>query len=354
MKKYMAGPQYEFWCSQIKQGRKNPKGHRWTTKEKAFALTLFHASPKCYKLLRKTVKLPSIRTLQNLMSNVNLHPGFNQPILNAIKKKTEKMSPTEKLCVVITDEMTIKSSLVYAEHKDRVEGLQDLGRNNRTSSAANHASVFLVRGITNKWKQMFGYFFTASTIQAARLRSLILEAVEVLKSAGLLPVVFLCDQGSNNRSALSQLGVEADHPYFLAGNSTVYAMYDPPHLLKNTRNNFISGYVLNEKNISWDFVIDLHKYDEKRNIKMCHKLTYRHVYPPPFAKMKVNLAAQTLSHSVAAAMETLLELDIWSDERKEDARETAKFIENMDCLFNTFNSKRLKCSHPLKGGKFPK
>lgn len=88
----MAGPQFEieFWCSQMKEARKNPKGHMWTTKEKVLALNLFHACPICYRLLRKTCEVPSIRTLQNLTSNVNLHPGFTQAIMNAIIRKLRK------------------------------------------------------------------------------------------------------------------------------------------------------------------------------------------------------------------------------------------------------------------------
>ena len=56
--------------------------------------------------------------------------------------------------------------------------------------------------------------------------------------------------------------------------------------------------------------------------------------------MRVNLAAQILSHSVAAGISFLVKVK----ELQDDAMSTAKFIEHFDALFNTFNSKTLKSS----------
>ena len=57
----------------------------------------------------------------------------------------------------------------------------------------------------------------------------------------------------------------------------------------------------------------------------------------------MNLAAQVLSHSVAAGISFL----VTAKELPEDAIETAKFIEHFDALFNTFNSQSLKSSQRL-------
>ena len=50
--------------------------------------------------------------------------------------------------------------------------------------------------------------------------------------------------------------------------------------------------------------------------------------------MHVNLAAQVLSHSVAAGISTLVSLK----HLPENAMYTAQFVEQFDALFNTFNS----------------
>jgi len=46
----------------------------------------------------------------------------------------------------------------------------------------------------------------------------------------------ICDSGTNNVAALKSLGVTENTPYFLVGNDRIYAVFDPPHLLKCLRN----------------------------------------------------------------------------------------------------------------------
>ena len=77
---------------------------------------------------------------------------------------------------------------------------------------------------------------------------------------------------------------------------------------------------------------------------MAPKLTDKHITLPPFATMRVNLAAQILSHSVAAGINTLCSLGKLPDE----ASATAEFIETFDQLFNAFISARLMRSHKYK------
>ncbi|KAJ8913991.1 hypothetical protein NQ315_008983, partial [Exocentrus adspersus] len=53
----------DFLISQLRCAKKSPRGRRWTTQDKVLALALFKKSPKCYRLLRKIVALPSKNTL---------------------------------------------------------------------------------------------------------------------------------------------------------------------------------------------------------------------------------------------------------------------------------------------------
>ena len=68
--------------------------------------------------------------------------------------------------------------------------------------------------------------------------------------------------------------------------------------------------------------------------------TDKHIQLPPFSAMQINLAAQILSHSVAASISFLVKVK----ELQDDAMSTANFVEHFDALFNTFNSKTLKSS----------
>jgi len=65
---------------------------------------------------------------------------------------------------------------------------------------------------------------------------------------------------------------------------------------------------------------------------MASKLTYAHVHPEPFEKMKVRLAAQVFSE--AAGMSAALNQGILPTSSKS----TINFTNNMDRLFDIFNS----------------
>ena len=110
-------------------------------------------------------------------------------------------------------------------------------------------------------------------------------------------------------------------------------MYDQQHLLKNVRNNLKSSdFLIGEDHIKWTYIEDFYNRDSKLPIRMAPKLTQKHIVLPPFTKMRVSLAAQTLSHSVAAGISTLSALE----HMEMDAINTANYWERFDCLFSVF------------------
>ena len=116
-----------------------------------------------------------------------------------------------------------------------IEGLEDLGNIlGRTKATVSSAIVFMVRGIRAKWKQPISFYLT---VTHGILQELIQETIRSVLSTGLNPLGVVCDQGPNNRACLSRLGVSSDHPYFHLDGRRCLVFYDPPHLLKNNRNN---------------------------------------------------------------------------------------------------------------------
>ena len=159
-------------------------------------------------------------------------------------------------------------------------------------------------------------------------------------------MALICDQGTNNRRFLQILEkVSIEKPYIVYNNKRVFVIYDPPHLLKNVWNNFMkSNYKYGDVEVRWQYFVDFYNRDKTMSIRMAPKLTDRHIILPPFSAMRVNLAAQTFSHSVAAGINTLCTLNYLPN----DASVTAEFIETFDQLFNTFNSASRKSSHKYK------
>lgn len=78
----------------------------------------------------------------------------------------------------------------------------------------------------------------------------------------------------------------------------------------------------------------MYAIDAQREFRLAPKLINSHIRPTNFEKMKVKYAVQVLSASVASALRTLVTLGLLPS----DALATAEFIENMDNLFDVFNS----------------
>lgn len=194
---------FAFVRTQLRMSQRKCQGYRWTTQDKTFFLSLWHTSPKCYRLLCRVFSMPSVRTLQKNNQAVDFKTGFNNNVLATMKKFMETIKPIDKLCAIITDEMSLKEALHYDEAADRVEGFEDFGRGQRTPYVANYASAFMVRGLFTKWKQLFGYCFTSGPIPHTRLQSMLFDGIRELRKAGMECLVFICDQGAGNRAMLT-------------------------------------------------------------------------------------------------------------------------------------------------------
>ncbi|XP_033502419.2 uncharacterized protein LOC117269502 [Epinephelus lanceolatus] len=351
LQRVLPAKSFAFVYTQIRMCERKAPGFRWSTKDKAFFLSLLHTSPKCYRLLCKVFSMPSVRTLKKVMKSVDFKPGFNRSVLTTMQKAMENTKPMDKVCAIITDKMSIKEAVHYNESADKVEGFEDLGKGQRSPYVANYASAFMVKGLFKEWKQLFGYCFSSGPIPHDRLQSLLFEGIRELRSAGMECLVFICDQGAGNRAMLTRLGVTKDQPYFDVDGIRIFCMWDPPHLIKNIRNNWRNhGFQLDGNEITWAILEDLYAYDSKQEIRLCCRLTKKHVYLPPFASMHVRFATQVLSHSVAVGIKTLSEVKRLTGKLQQNYIAAAKFCESFNGLFDCFNSKQLKDSHKLKSG----
>ena len=108
---YISGNALKFVAAQLRLSGSKRQGYRWSDDEKTFASQMYHASPKCYKLLRRAFALPSRATLHRLLRNLAMKPGFNEGILDALKIKVDHMKDNSKICSLVFDEMPIKEGI---------------------------------------------------------------------------------------------------------------------------------------------------------------------------------------------------------------------------------------------------
>ena len=129
--------------------------------------------------------------------------------------------------------------------------------------------------------------------------------------------------------------------YFKYNDRKIHVFADVPHLLKLLRNHFLDqGFILpSGKRFVKKDLIDILQ-DDKDEFRMCHKLKLKHFNCSGPERMRVVLAAQLFSHSVATAVKVLAEASrVMSKEEKERYYEISEFIELINNSFDIMNSR---------------
>jgi hypothetical protein len=256
-----------------------------------------------------------------------------------MKQKGSKMTESERVCALVFDEISLKTSVSYDCKADCIVGYENFGQLGSTGKLANHALVLMARGLLTKWKQPLAYFQVSNTTSADLLKRIIEQCIGKLSDVGFTTVCIICDQGATNQQMFKLFGVTPDQPYATVMDRSVNFLFDPPHLLKCLRNNLMKhDFELNGHRIKWDYIVKFHERDSRQTLKLAPKLTQKHLNLPPFAAMRVRLAAQIFSHSVAAGISTHVSFGVLPEE----AVHTANFIENVDSLFDCLNSSAIK------------
>lgn len=315
--KNMRKPAQLFVHMQL-QSAKNPKGRRFTIDEKVLALSMYKKSPKAYSLLYKYFTLPSSKAMKRLLSQIKLYPGINPILFQKIKKTVLEKDASDRLCSLMFDEMSLSPQIFYNKQKDTFEGFANSG----DVRFADHALVFMIKGLKQNFKQPVAYYFT-NGLQKIELKKLIKCVVSELQKSGLIIINSVCDQSSVNVSTITELvndtrasylrlGKEWRHDFFSINGQNIIPLYDVPHLIKGIRNNLLNKdmvYTSNNENkmVKWEYYQQVYTADKTYGeLRLLNKITEEHIVPEKINKMKVKSATQIFSHSVAVVTEHLV------------------------------------------------
>uniref|UniRef100_A0A096LQR8 THAP-type domain-containing protein n=1 Tax=Poecilia formosa TaxID=48698 RepID=A0A096LQR8_POEFO len=329
------------------------KGHEYSNEYREFALTLHLHGPKAYKYLgeKRRFPLPHPHTLQRWLCSVDDRPGLNKMMLDMLERKCQEDHAKYGFVALILDAMAIRKHVQYNLHTQSLSGFVDLGDGNNETEVATEALMFMVVGL----QAPIAYYLTAS-LSPDTQKVLVSHALEELHARGIRVLCITMDGHATNISMCNQLGCElkgnpqeplkTNFPHPVTGEK-VFVMMDPCHMLKLTRNMLqaYSPIATTTGHINWKYIYHLNDVQKQHGLHAANKISDKHVYFENH-KMRVSLAAQTLSRSVSVALRTMRDLGY---SLFKDCEATAAFIEMIDRMFDTMNAR-----NPLaKGFKAP-
>ncbi|XP_014206477.2 pre-mRNA-splicing factor Syf2 [Copidosoma floridanum] len=93
------------------------------------------------------------------------------------------MTEEERECILMWDEMSIKTWLQYDPKRDLIEGFADLGIFGGSPRRGNHVLVFLLRGRQFDWRQPICYYVSHNAVDGKMLGKIILDVIKYVEKA---------------------------------------------------------------------------------------------------------------------------------------------------------------------------
>lgn len=325
-----------------------PDFHSFPPEVRSFALNLNFYSPKGYAYVRRILKnrLPHQRTIRKWLQTSSCEPGFTSESFSALEKAvTEASSRGQKLiCNLVFDEMAIRERIEWAGNKSY--GYVDFGNGCESDVKATQVLVFMLVCINRSWKLPIGYFPIAS-ITAEQKSNLLSHCIETVMATGVEISGITFDGAPTNITLARLMGCDlnpqnAEFCIQIENNTKKIPIFpDPCHMLKLVRNSFaeISPLMDSEgRTIDWKYIVELQNLQENEGLHLGNKMRKAHVYFQK-QKMKVRLATQLLSKSVADALDFCrVELKLPEFQGSEG---TAHFIRVLNDAFDILNSRKI-------------
>lgn len=96
----------------------------------------------------------------------------------------------------------------------------------------------MLRNINYDWKQPIAYFFINNSCTGIHLQNIIFAVITRIQKTSLKIRVLTSNQGLNFTSFSKTMNVPCKRPFFYANGQKIFDVFDVPHLLNSTRNNF--------------------------------------------------------------------------------------------------------------------
>jgi len=285
------------------------------------------------------------------MSHLNGKPGFNRQMLNTLRQKHQDDPWQFTYYSLVIDGMSLKTNLQWNLSQMRMDGLVDLGLgpgegDEDEGGMATEAIVFLTVGLLGHWKAPVAYFL-CNKLSADVQGELVQQCIIELTSVGLSVEAVVMDGLSANVAMVKKFGCSLNpdnicplFPHPCNTSDKLCVIFDACHMLKLLRNLFHSYGSITVPGVGvaeFQHVSRLHETQVNEDQRVANKLTARHT-DFERQKMKVKLAAQFFSSSVAKALNLARQRGMTGFEQ---TQRTEHLCSVVDRLFDFLNSKNI-------------
>lgn len=277
-------------------------------------------------------------------SKANGEAGISNEGVAILQNLVQESSDSGKdfYCSLSFDEMSIQRNVQYCDLQKKNSGFITYGIENEDHlPVARMAIVFMITDIISGKSFPIAHHFIKS-LKSKPKSELIKSMIVAITQANAVLLNITCDGPRTNFSAFEHLGASFDtknlRPYIQnpINGSKIHISFDACHMLKLVRNCIgdEKEIVFDEKEvIKWCYFEELERYRCKNDF-ITHKVNKAHIEFSR-AKMKVSLAAELLSKSVAKSMRYLME---FGQPGFQNCSATAEFISKINDLFDVLNT----------------
>ena len=280
------------------------------------------------------------------MGNISSQPGISTQVLDMLRDKQQQDPYNYSYCSLMIDGMSIRKHIDWDPKRKEMVGFVDLGTGSLENDVAEarEAIVILAVGLKGYWKVPIGYFLI-NAISAEVQSQLVLSAISALHDVNVRCTTLIMDGHPTNQKMAEILGcrtkpndIRSSFAHPSDDTLKVFVLFDACHLLKNLRGALYAYQEVTEPSIGtakWVDIVRLENLQNTEGLRAANKLTSKHIH---FQKQKMNvkLAAQTLSNSVAKALQYA---QLIKCKGFDDCQGTVQLISLIDKMFDVFNSR---------------
>lgn len=334
----------QFISDQMTLLSTEPTGRRYKPETVRDSLDLFLRSRNCYSAARNIITLPNPKMLKSYFGEFG-SSGSIQECSATVKSVFSNLSGMQLYCKVLIDEIHIKPSIRY-------RGNHIIG--NSVDQPQKPARTILALMVCC---MMGGPSFVARLISIYTIGHEFLfdqtkQLLEIIHDCGGFVFLVMTDNLRCNQTTFTDFHDKygtvnewsVNHPIPNSHFDILFVLFDPTHLLKNVRNNWVtektqillfpdpdSGKLVEAR---WKDLIALYEEERDSTIKES-KLDYPTLYPNNFEKQKLRLAYNVFNEKTTSALRLLGKF------------ETSSFLESVTRLWNMLNIKQPRAGEKL-------